>query len=299
LLASRSRRRECASHSSGLRPNRASATALALALLAVVGVTVVVYAITSESPWRLTWAQEFNGPSGARVSPGDWVYNVGPGGLGHNEQWQYYTDRPENVSMDGRGDLAVTAVRERLPGMVPCTFGPCDITSARITTKGKFAQRYGLFEARIKVPAGPGMWPAFWMLGNLPGQLPFPDSGEIDAMEVLGPHPNTVYGTVHGPGFVYPGLGGHRTLTTSPLSGAFHVYGVKWSPSAVTWLLDGLPYYTVRRSQLRAGETWPFDHRFYLILDLAVGGTGVGPPTAATPFPARMLVDWIRVYEPS
>jgi beta-glucanase (GH16 family) len=270
-----------------------------LALLAVVGVAAVVYALaTSGSAWTLTWAQEFNGPSGARLNPHDWVYDLGGGRWGNGE-WQYYTDRPENVSMDGRGDLAISAVREQLPGMSPCPDGPCDITSARITTKGRFAQTYGLFEARIKVPPGPGLWPAFWMRGDLPGQLPWPLSGEIDAMEVFGPYPRSVYGTVHGPGFVYPGLGGHRTLASGALADAFHVYGVQWSPDAVTWLLDGRPYYTVRRSALRAGQTWPFEHRFYLILNLAVGGTGVGPPTAATPFPARMLVDWVRVYEPS
>jgi beta-glucanase (GH16 family) len=270
-----------------------------LAALALIGAGAIVYALTvTSSPWRLTWDQEFNGPSGARLDPRDWVYALGGGQWG-GEQWQYYTDRAENASMDGHGDLAITAVREQLPGMAPCQDGPCNITSARISTKGRFAQAYGLFEARIKVPTGPGMWPAFWMLGDVTGQPPWPTSGEIDTMEVLGQYPHTVYGTVHGPGFVSPGIGGHLTLETSELSDAFHVYGLEWSPRAVTWLLDGRPYFTVRRSQLRAGQAWPFDHPFYLLLNLAVGGTGPGPPTAATHFPATMLVDWVRVFEPS
>jgi beta-glucanase (GH16 family) len=253
--------------------------------LALLGVAAVVYALAAgTSRWNLTWAQEFNGPTGARPAARDWAY---------------YTDRAENVSMDGHGHLAITAVREHLPGMVPCDWGPCDITSGRITTKGRFGQAYGRFEARIRVPAGRGLWPAFWMLGNLPGQPPFPASGEIDAAEVLGQFPNTVYGTVHGTGFVTPGIGGHAVLRTGALADAFHVYGVRWSPGVVTWLLDGHPYYTVHKSSLRAGQRWPFDHPFYLILNLAVGGTAVGPPTTATPFPARMLVDWVRVYEPS
>jgi beta-glucanase (GH16 family) len=270
-----------------------------LALLALIGAGAIVYALTrSSSPWRLTWEQEFNGPRGVRPDPRDWVYALGYTESG-NDEWEYYTDRPENVSMDGQGDLAITAVREQLPGMEPCRFGSCDITSARISTKDKFAQAYGLFEARIKVPTGPGLWPAFWMLGDLPGQPAWPTSGEIDAMEVFGQYPRTVYGTVHGPGFVFPGIGGHLTQKTSELSGAFHVYGLEWSPRTVTWLLDGRPYFTVHRSQLHAGQVWPFDHPFYLILNLAVGGTAPGPPTAATHFPATMLVDWVRVFERS
>jgi beta-glucanase (GH16 family) len=280
------------------RNPRAAVTALAV--LAVVGAAATIDAVTaSSSRWSLTWSQEFNGPPGARPDRAAWVAHVGPGGEGKNEQWEYYTARPENVSMDGHGDLAITAVRERLPGMAPCDVGSCDITSGRITTKSTFAQAYGLFEARIKVPAGRSMWPAFWMLGNTDGQPAFPASGEIDIMEVLGQHPNTVYGTVHGPGFVTPGTGGHAVLKSGELSDAFHVYAVEWSPEAVTWRLDGHPYYTFRRSQLAAGTTWPFDHPFYLILNLAVGGTAVGPPSALTHFPARMLVDWVRVYERS
>ena len=268
-------------------------------MLAAAGAAAIVYALTaSTSRWRLTWEQEFTGPRGARPDPRAWVYDLGGGQWG-NQEWEYYTDRPENVSLDGHGDLAISAVREQLPGMTPCEFGPCDITSGRITTKGRFAQAYGLFEARIKVPSGSGLWPAFWMLGNLPGQPPWPTSGEIDAMEVLGRYPMTVYGTVHGPGFVDPGIGGHLTLKSRALADAFHVYGVQWSPRAVTWLFDGRPYFRFLRSQLRAGQAWPFDHPFYLILDLAVGGTEPGTPTAATRFPARMLVNWVRVYEPS
>jgi beta-glucanase (GH16 family) len=236
------------------------------------------------APWRLSWHQEFAGRRGTRLDPRQWIYDTGGEPQWGNEEWQYYAARSQNVSMDGHGHLAITARRERLPGMAHCPDGSCDITSARITTKGRFAQAYGRFEARIRIPTGAGMWPAFWMLGNNIDQVAWPASGEIDVMEVVGKQAGTVYGTIHALGYADIGIGGQTTLKRGKLSDAFHVYGIDWTPGAVTWTLDGRPYFTARRSQLKAGEGWPFDHPFYILLNLAVGGRWPGPPTTHTPF---------------
>ncbi|GAA3443122.1 glycoside hydrolase family 16 protein [Planomonospora venezuelensis] len=247
--------------------------------------------------WKLSWHDEFDGRKGARPSGSRWVHDLGGEPRWGNQEWQYYTDRAKNASLDGRGRLAVTARRERLPGMAGCLYGTCDITSARITTRGRFSQAYGRFEARIKVPAGQGVWPAFWMMGDDADRVGWPHNGEIDVMEVIGRHPGTVFGGMHGPGFPFSGVGGRAVLPGGArFADDFHVFAVEWSPGKVTWLLDGRPYFTARRSGLQAGSRWVFDHPFHLLLNVAVGGTWPGPPGARTRFPATMLVDYVRVY---
>jgi beta-glucanase (GH16 family) len=243
---------------------------------------------------RLAWHQEFSGRAGARLDSRHWTYEVGDWGQGNGE-WEYYTRRRQNVSTDGRGHLAIIARRQRLPGMANCPHGPCDITSGRVTTKYRFAQAYGRFEARIKIPSGHGLWPAFWLLGDNIDRVGWPACGEIDVMEAIGRQPRTAYGTIHAPGYADSGIGGSRTLRRA-LSDAFHVYGLDWSPRSVTWTLDGRPYFTARRANMQPGQSWPFDHPFYVLLNLAVGGNWPGPPDATTHFPAKMLVDWVRVY---
>jgi beta-glucanase (GH16 family) len=245
----------------------------------------------------LAFDQEFNGQAGARLNGRLWNYDRGGEPQWGNHEWEYYTDRSANISMDGRGHLAIVARRERLPGMAHCGYGPCDITSARITTKGKFAQRFGRFQARIKLPAGAGLWPAFWMLGNDIDRVGWPSSGEVDVMEVIGRQPNTVYGTIHAPGYADAGIGGDTTVRPRALDRRFHVYEIDWSPSTIRWKLDRHVYFVARRSQLKPGQAWPFDHPFYILLNLAVGGDWPGPPNRQTHFPARMLVDWIRVSQ--
>ncbi|MFF4735656.1 family 16 glycosylhydrolase [Streptomyces sp. NPDC001262] len=248
--------------------------------------------------WKLVWADEFRGPSYRGPDPAKWNFDRGAEPQWGNHEWQYYTDRHENVALDGDGHLVISARRERLPWM-HCTVGPCDITSGRITTKGKFSQAYGRFEARIKVPKGKGMWPAFWMLGANVDRVAWPGNGEIDVMEVLGHQPCTVHGAVHGPGYVAKGLEQHMSLRGGSLSDDFHTYRVDWSPGRVTWLLDGKTYGTARSGQLRRGQRWVFDHPHYLLLNLAVGGDWPGAPDGGTPFPNQMVVDYVRVYAPA
>ena len=245
--------------------------------------------------WNLTWSDEFAGSSGTSPDDTKWVFDTGGEPQWGNQEWQYYTDRPENVSLDGAGNLAITARKEQLPGMGGCPYGTCDITSGRITTKGRFAQAYCRLEASIKVPEGQGMWPAFWMMGTNIDEVSWPACGEIDIMETVGKTPKKVEGTAHATGFPDVGIGGDITVS-APLADAFHTFAVEWTPTSITWFVDTTAYFTLSKSQLDSGQQWPFDQPFYLLLNLAVGGEMPGPPDASTPFPSTMLVDYVRAY---
>lgn len=243
--------------------------------------------------YQLVWADEFDGSNGSAPDATKWAIQTGGGGWGNNEL-ESYTARPSNAQVSG-GNLIITAIKEDYTG----TDGIArHYTSARLQTKRLFSQQYGRFEARIQVPKGQGMWPAFWMLGSNIDRVGYPACGELDVMEVIGRKPRTVYGTIHAPGYVDAGIGG-STLVASDLSLAFHTYGVEWTPNRVTWTLDGKAYFPALRSRLKRGQRWAFDHPFYILLNLAVGGSWPGPPNSGTQFPAQMLIDWIRVYQRS
>ncbi|GAB2628632.1 endo-1,3-beta-glucanase [Paractinoplanes abujensis] len=234
----------------------------------------------------VTWSDEFNGAAGS-IDSSKWKFDIGGSGWGNNEQ-QYYTNSTSNVRVNGAGQLEITARREN-PANYQCHYGTCQYTSGRILTADKFAQTYGKFEARIKIPKGQGIWPAFWMLGG----NNWPTTGEIDIMENVGKEPNTLYGTVHGPG--YSGgasIGGNR-VNGAPLGNDFHNYAVEWSPNLIRWFLDGSEYFRVTPANL-PGQ-WVFDHNFFMILNVAVGGYWPGYPDGSTQFPQTMLVDWVRV----
>jgi beta-glucanase (GH16 family) len=238
-----------------------------------------------------TWSDEFNGAAGAPVDSSKWSFDTGGSGFGNNEL-EYYTTSTSNVSQDGQGHLAITARKEN-PGNYQCWYGTCTYTSGRILTSGKFTQAYGHFEASIKIPKGQGMWPAFWMLGDNIGSVGWPQSGEIDIMENVGSTPNTTYGTIHGPGYSgASGVGGNTTIG-SALGDAFHTYAVDWSPNLIIWTLDGQEYFRATPAQI-GGNTWVFDHPFYILLNVAVGGYWPGNPDASTQFPQTMLVDYVR-----
>jgi beta-glucanase (GH16 family) len=240
------------------------------------------------------WEEQFEGPAGAPPNPARWNFDTGGGGWG-NDELQTYTARPQNAALDGEGHLVITARRESFTGTDGINR---EYTSARLQTLGKFEFTYGLLEARIKVPQGQGLAPAFWTLGNdaYRGHNGWPGCGEIDAMEVFDSEPSMVHGHVHGPWSAYPtGIGG-GARSTEPLSAGFHVYAVEWTPESVSFLLDGRVYDTVERSQLPPSYAWPFRHPNFILLNLAVGGEWPGAPSASTEFPARMLVDWVRVW---
>ncbi|UWZ40767.1 glycoside hydrolase family 16 protein [Dactylosporangium roseum] len=240
----------------------------------------------------ITWQDEFNAPAGTPVNRAKWRFDIGGSGWGNNER-QYYTDSTRNAAHDGQGNLVITARREN-PDNYRCHYGRCEYTSARLLTAATFTRTYGRFEARIKIPRGQGIWPAFWMLGNDPGSAGWPNAGEIDIMENIGKEPNTVYGTIHGPGYSGGGgITGSRDLGR-PLADSFHTYRVDWGPNSIVWYLDGVQYHRVDPGRL-GGNRWVFDHPFFMILNVAVGGNWPGHPDASTRFPQRMLVDYVRV----
>ena len=156
--------------------------------------------------------------------------------------------------------------------------------------------KYGLIAARMQVPAGTGLWPAFWMLGDDINAVGWPRSGEIDIMEALGQDPSVVRATIHGPAGASGYAHGHSFDTGRALTAGFHTYEISWSPNSITWLLDGVPYWSITSSALAPGQAWVFDQPFHFVLNLAVGGDYPGPPNALTPFPATLLVDWVRMY---
>ena len=239
----------------------------------------------------VTFEDNFDGPAGSPVNGSRWLTETGDNV--NNHERQYYTNSTSNAALDGQGNLVITARREN-PANYNCWYGRCEYTSARLNTSGRFTQTYGHFEARMKIPRGQGMWPAFWMLGNDIGNVGWPTSGEIDIMENVGFEPNTVHGTLHGPGYSgAEGIGAGYSIG-SPFADAFHVFAVDWSPNKITWSVDGNLYQTRTPTDL-GGDRWVFDHGFFLILNLAVGGYWPGDPNASTPFPAQLVVDYVRV----
>jgi beta-glucanase (GH16 family) len=246
--------------------------------------------------WRLAWADEFNGPAGSLADPATWRPETGGHGWG-NSELQCYTGETANAALDGAGNLAITVARPD-PRLAAARYGGCNYTSARLITKDLKSFRYGLVQARIKLPAGRGIWPAFWMLGTDIGTAGWPGCGEIDIMENFGTSPALVHGTAHGPG--YSGDGG---ITASldvgtPLAADFHVYSVCWEPGKIRWYAGQTLYHTLTPAGLH-GRPWVFDHDFYLLINVAVGGRLSQHPDRSTAFPQAMLIDYIRLYTPA
>ncbi|GAA0588954.1 family 16 glycosylhydrolase [Kribbella sandramycini] len=253
------------------------------------------------NPPQLIWQDEFNTPAGTKPDATKWRADPG---TGQNNELQVYTNH-DNVQTDGQGNLVIEARRQATPGTT-CPVDPvsgsttCQYTSGRINTGTKFDTTYGKIEARIKVPKGNGLWPAFWMMGSdfLTGR-PWPYNGEIDIMEILGRETTKGYSTLHAP--AYNGAGGYGGTYGLPggadFSNDFHTWTMLWNSTSITYQVDGTTVFTVDKAQLEATRgPWIYDHPFYLILNVAVGGDFPGPPNNATPFPARMLVDYVRVY---
>lgn len=235
---------------------------------------------------QLVMADEFD--TNGALDTSKWNYEIGTGnnGWGNNEL-QYYTDRPENVTVQN-GILIITARQEDYNGS--------SYTSARITTKDLFEQKYGRFEARMKLPYGQGMWPAFWLLGANCDQVVWPQCGEIDIMEYRGQEPTKIHGTVHGPGYsASGGITKSYSLENDRFDSGFHVFGIEWGPDYINYYVDDVLYNQITPADV-TGE-WVFDQPFYIIINLAVGGTFVGSPNSETTFPQNLLVDYVRVYK--
>jgi len=275
---------------------------LMLAQWYVLPLILSMYAAAQTQPlpspvgWTLTWSDEFNRPDGSPVDSSKWVKEVGGGGWG-NEELEYYTTRPVN-SFIQNGNLVIKALEEKYTGSDGVSR---NYTSARLKTQGKFSQTYGRFEARIRIPRGQGIWPAFWMLGDDIEKVQWPTCGEIDIMENIGKEPNTVHGTIHGPG--YSGAEGISaplaTAVDQKFADDFHVYAVEWEPNEIRFYVDEYLYATRTPADLPKGTKWVYDHPFFLLLNVAVGGGWPGNPDATSVFPQTMLVDYVRVYKRS
>jgi beta-glucanase (GH16 family) len=274
-------------------PLAVAMTASALATIAVVPPstaapareTVTGTAGAQLAPGDIVWQQEFDGPAGAAPDGAVWNYDLGAGGWGNNEL-QNYTDSRANSALDGAGNLVITARREG-----------DGYTSARLQTNDTFEAQYGRVEARIQIPRGQGIWPAFWMLGgDIPG-VQWPQAGEIDIMENVGYEPHIVHGTIHGPG--YSGGAGITGQYMHPqgwsFADTFHTFAIDWRPDSITWSVDGVDYQTIDRSRV-GGNEWVFNKPFFLILNVAVGGNWPGYPDGSTVLPQEMKVDYVRVY---
>jgi len=241
--------------------------------------------------WRLIWSDEFTQPDGAAPDPSKWAFDVGGDGWG-NDELEYYTSRTNNARIE-QGKLVIEACREEL--------GARHYTSARLLTKGKWSWKYVRVEARIKIPRGPGMWPALWMMGTNMDAVGWPTGGEIDIMENIGREPGMVHGTVHGPGYSGGnGIGGSFILPGGKaFADQFHLFAMEWETNRIKWFVDDKLFFSVTPKSLPNGAQWVFTAPQFLLLNLAVGGSWPGKPDATTAFPQRMLVDYVRVYVPA
>ena len=240
---------------------------------------------------------EFNKAANTPIDATKWTVEIGGGGWG-NEELQYYTNNIENAYHDGRGNLVIKAMKITPPLNLNCWYGNCQYTSARLVTKEKFARKYGRFETRIKIPRGQGMWSAFWMLGNNVDTVGWSACGEIDVMENIGREPFTVHGTIHGPGYSGANAVGapFDLANNQEFADDFHVYATEWTENKIAFYVDGKLYKTITPQDLPAGKDWVYDHPFFMILNLAVGGNWGGAPDETTVFPREMLIDYVRVY---
>ncbi len=242
--------------------------------------------------WKLVWSDEFDGDS---IDTSKWNFEIDGKGGGNGEQ-EYYTDKPENAHVEN-GHLLITAIK----GGTDSEGNKHKFTSARMTTKGKFSWKYGRFEARIKVPTGKGAWPAFWLMPEDSVYGGWASSGELDIMEEVGDKPSTLFGTIHY-GDKWPGnvhTGDKFVLPSGNLCDDWHVYAVEWEEGVIRWYIDGNLYETQTKWYTKAAPfPAPFDQKFFIILNFAVGGAWPGPPSSSTPFPQTMDVDYVRVYQP-
>lgn len=233
---------------------------------------------TFAQDWQLVWQDEF----ATAIGP-DWVYDLGDEEGWWNEELQYY--KKENATIEN-GKLVITAKKEAA--------GNSQYTSARMKTLGKKSWKYGKIEASISMPLAKGLWPAFWMMGNNSEQASgeWPRCGEFDIMEHINTEP-TIYGAMHwqNGSEVHEEKGGQRNITNPA---AYHTYAIEWSSDSVKWLVDNIIYY---RASISAAHQSEFHQNFYILLNLAVGGEWPGHTIDESKLPAKMYVEYVRVYQ--
>jgi beta-glucanase (GH16 family) len=236
--------------------------------------------------WSIVWQDEFEG---AELDLKNWTFDIGGNGWG-NAEWEAYTDQPENVRVEN-GMLVIEAREDpTLPAGRP-------YSSARIKTQGLHAWQYGRIEARIKLPYGQGIWPAFWMLGENINQKGWPTAGEIDILEFIGREPDRIHANVHAPGYSggNTGVASSFVISADTLRNDFHIYAIEWEENEIRWYFDDQQYYKLTPADVP--DAWIFDHPFFIIINLAVGGRWPGYPDQTTVFPQFLYVDYVRVYQ--
>lgn len=261
-------------------------------------------AATKLTTYKLIWSEEFNGKKGTLPNSKTWTYDLG--GLNQNGELQFYTKSPQNISHNGSGHLVITANRIADQQMMAITpdpaiekmlnaCGACQFSSSRIKTAGKLSFQYGRMEVRMKSASGEGSWPAFWMLGtDLLKGIPWPDAGEIDIFEGKGSMPDTVFGTIHGPGFSGGSGLGSIYQNFIPLNKEFHIFAIEWKKNQIDFYADDNLYFTVTSKDVPAGS-WVYNQPFFLILNLAMGGQFTGDIDPAVN-KSQIFVDYIRYY---
>jgi beta-glucanase (GH16 family) len=244
---------------------------------------------------KLLWSQEFNEAAGTLPNSKYFGFELGGGGWG-NKELQWYTD--ESVKTNGEGQLVITA--SKIPPVsdddLPFNcFGDCQYFSGRISTQKKLSFQYGRLEARIQMPTGEGVWPAFWLLGNNITAKSWPTCGEIDIVELRGREPNYAIATAHGPG--YSGVNGKTAVKTigQSLADGFHTYAIEWAANKITWYLDGKLFHTVSSTTVKP-KSYVFNQSFFLILNMAMGGDFDGGRLDTSIEKAEMKIDYLRYY---
>ncbi|MBA3471309.1 MAG: family 16 glycosylhydrolase, partial [Herpetosiphonaceae bacterium] len=251
--------------------------------------------------WNEVWSDEFNTAAGTAPNPENWTHEIGDGTANGNVGWgndelEYYTNSTDNAATDGTGNLVITTRDVSGTTSLHCYYGPCQYTSARLLTTNKAEFAYGKIESRIKVPRGAGLWPAFWSLGTDIAQVGWPQTGEIDIMEFVGREPKQVFGTIHGPGYAGGQSFGSIHTFAADVPDDFHTFRIEWQPNLINWYVDNILYHTAEPSDV-APDEWVFNHPFFLLLNVAVGGNFGGPVGNNTVFPQEMKVDYVRVYQ--
>jgi beta-glucanase (GH16 family) len=243
--------------------------------------------------WKLVWSDEFNQPNGSKPNPALWGYDIGGGGWGNGEL-ETYTSRTNNARIEN-GMLVIEARNEDFTGSDGIAR---HYTSARLKTEGKYSAAYGRIEARMRLPRGQGVWPAFWLLGANIGAVGWPACGEVDIMENIGREPSIVHATIHGPKTTGSyGVGGpFNEPSGKPFADDFHVYAVEWAPDSMRFIVDSHAYFSATPSSVPSDGRWVFNAPEFIILNLAVGGGWPGAPDTSTVFPQQLLVDYVRVY---
>ena len=279
-----------------------------LALVALAS-TFIVVPSTAEgaskvTTYKLLWSDEFTGKKGALPNSKNWVFDLG--GLNQNGELQYYTNSPQNISLNGSGQLVITAKRIADQSQMAISSDPaiekmlnacngCQFSSSRIKTAGKLSFQYGRMEIRMKSASGEGSWPAFWMLGtDLLKGIPWPDAGEIDIFEGKGAMPSTAFGTIHGPGFSPGGGLGSIYDNMTPFYSGYHTFAIEWKKNQIDFYSDDNLYFSVSIKDIPNGS-WVYNQPFFLILNLAMGGQFTGDIDPAVN-QAQISVDYIRYY---